>query len=143
VQELFNCIFELNWKTGEDLMAFFKRLFNKQPQPGKPRPIDEDIFEREVIESDIPAVVDFWSSTCPPCQVMGGLLNEIGPDYYGRVNIFKLNVNQNPQIAAHYQVRGVPTVILFHDGKEMDRIVGLMPLNQLRERLDRLSRMKR
>lgn len=123
-------------------MAFFKKLFNRQPHPGKPRPIDEDTFEQEVIESDIPAVVDFWSSTCPPCQVMGGLLNEIGPDYSGQVNIFKLNVDQNPQIAATYQVRGVPTVILFNDGSEVDRIVGLMPLNQLRGKLDWLAGLK-
>lgn len=132
-----------NPKPGGESMAFFKSLFNKQPRPGKPQPIDEDSFEHEVIESDIPAAVDFWSSTCPPCQVMGGLLNELGPDYAGQVNIFKLNVNQNPQITAHFQVRGVPTIILFRDGKEVDRIVGLMPLNQLREKLDWLARMRR
>ena len=68
-------------------MAFFKSLFNRKPQPGKPQPIDDDLFEQEVITSDTPAAVDFWSASCPPCQVMGGLLNEIGPDYAGQVNI--------------------------------------------------------
>lgn len=123
-------------------MAFFKKLFKKQPQPCKPQPIDEDTFEQEVLASDIPAAVDFWSSTCPPCQVMGGLLNELGPDYVGQVNIFKLNVNQNPQIAGRYQVQSVPTLILFRDGRAVDRIVGLMPLNQLRNKLDWLAGLK-
>lgn len=121
-------------------MALFKNLFKRKPQPGKPRPVDDVSFEQEVIASDIPAAVDFWSATCPPCQVMGGLLNEIGPDYVGRVNIFKLNVNQNPDITGRYMVRGIPTLILFRGGREVDRIVGLMPLNQLRKKLDWLAR---
>ncbi|RKX24772.1 MAG: thiol reductase thioredoxin [Candidatus Zixiibacteriota bacterium] len=120
-------------------MGFFNSIFNRPPKPGKPRPITDESFEQEVIESDIPAVVDFWSSTCPPCQVMGGLLNEIGPDYAGRVNIFKLNVVQNPQTAMHYQVRSIPTLILFSNGRAVDKIVGLLPLNPLREKFDKLA----
>lgn len=123
-------------------MALFKNPFKRKPQPGKPQPVYDDSFEQEVIASDIPAAVDFWSATCPPCQVMGGLLNEIGPDYVGRVNIFKLNVNQNPEITGRYMVRSIPTLILFRGGREVDRIVGLMPLNQLRKRLDWLGRPK-
>ena len=123
-------------------MAFFKNLFKRNPRPGKPQPIDDDSFEQEVIISDTPAAVDFWSASCPPCQVMGGLLNEIGPDYVGQVNIFKLNVNQNPQIAGRYQVQSVPTLILFRDGRAVDRIVGLMPLNPLRNKLDWLAGLK-
>jgi len=123
-------------------MALFKNLFKRKPQPGKPQPIDDDSFEQGVIKSDIPAAVDFWSATCPPCQVMGGLLNEIGPDYVGQVNIFKLNVNQNPQITGRYQVQSIPTLILFRDGGEVDRIVGLMPLNQLRKKIEWLARLK-
>ena len=104
--------------------------------------ITDDTFEKEVIKSDIPAAVDFWSATCPPCQVMGGLLNEIGPEYVGQVNIFKLNVNQNPEITVRYQVRSIPTLILFRDGREVDRIVGLMPLNQLRKKIEWLASVK-
>jgi len=86
----------------------------------------------------LPVAVDFWSRTCPPCHVMGGLLNELGPEYVGKLNIFKLNVDENRYTAANYQIRSIPTVILFYKGRPVDQIVGLMPLVQLREKLDRL-----
>ena len=121
-------------------MGFFKSLFNRQPKPGKPRPITDESFKQEVLVSDIPAAVDFWSPRCPPCQVMGGLLNEIGPDYVGQVNIFKLNVDQNPQTAIAYQISSIPTIILFRNGRAKERIVGLLPLDPLRQKLDLLAR---
>jgi thioredoxin len=122
------------------LMGFFESLFNRPPKPGKPRPVTDESFELEVLASDIPAVVDFWSPRCPPCHVMGGLLNEIGPDYAGRVNIFKLNVDQNMRTAMRYQVQSIPTVIFFRNGRVVDRIVGLLPLIPLRRKLDGLAR---
>jgi len=121
-------------------MGFFKSLFSRPPKPGKPRPITDESFEQEVLAPDVPAVVSFWSPRCPHCQVMSGLLDEIGPDYVGRVNIFKLNVLQNPITAAQYEVLGTPTLILFRKGRAVDRIVGLMPLNPLREKLEGLAR---
>lgn len=121
-------------------MGFFRNLFNRKPKPGEPRPVTDESFEQEVLASDIPAVVDFWSSHCSPCHVMGGLLDEIGPDYAGRVSIFKLNVDQNHQTATNYQIMSVPTVILFRNGRVVDRIVGLLPMIPLREKLDRLLR---
>ena len=121
-------------------MGLFKKLFNKEPKPGEPRSVTDESFEQEVLASDIPVVVDFWSTRCPPCHVMGGLLNEIGPEYIGRVSIFKLNVDENPQTAMQYQIASIPTVILFRNGKVVDRIVGLMPLNPLKQKFDRLAR---
>ena len=121
-------------------MGFFKSLFNRPPKPGKPQPTTDETFEQDVLASDIPAVVDFWSSRCAPCQVMGGLLNEIGPDYAGRVNIFKLNVDHYPGITAQYQIRSVPTIIFFRQGRAVDKVVGLLPLNPLKEKMDKLCR---
>jgi thioredoxin 1 len=71
---------------------------------------------------------------------MGGLLNEIGPEYAGRVNIFKLNVDQNVNTTLRYRVRSIPTIVLFRKGKAVERIVGLLPMNPLRQKLDRLAR---
>jgi thioredoxin 1 len=119
-------------------MGLLKNLFNRPPKPGKPRPVTDRFFQEEVLESDVPVVVDFWSPRCSPCQVMGGLLDEIGPDYAGRVHLFKLNVDQNPETAMRYQVQSIPTVILFNKGKPVDRIVGLLPLNPLRAKLENL-----
>lgn len=120
-------------------MSFLKNLFNRPPKPGKPLDITDETFEQQVLASDTPALVDFWSKTCPPCQVMSGLLSEIGPDYAGRVNIFKLNVNENPQTTQQYQIRSVPTIILFRKGRAVDQIVGLLPLSPLRQKLDKLA----
>ncbi len=120
-------------------MSFLKKLFGGEPKPGRPRQVTDLEFEQEVLGSDIPAVVDFWSSTCAPCQVMSGLLSELGPKYAGQINVFKLRVDQNPESATRYQIMSVPTLVFFRKGKVVDRIVGLMPLKPLRERLDKLA----
>jgi thioredoxin 1 len=121
-------------------MGFLKDLFFKPPKPGKPLPVTDASFAEEVLKSEIPVVVDFWSARCSPCQVMGGLLDEIGPDYAGRVRIFKLNVDQNPETAMQYRIQSIPTLILFRDGKPVDGIIGLLPLKPLRAKLDALAR---
>jgi thioredoxin 1 len=120
-------------------MGFLEKLFGKTSKPGKPREITDDDFE-EILHSEKPAVVDFYSLTCPPCQVMGGLLNELGPAYAGRIDFCKINVDRNSGTAARFQIQSVPTVMLFHRGKIVDRVVGLLPLIPLRDKLDQLAR---
>lgn len=120
-------------------MGFFQKLFGSGEKPGKPKAVTDQTFESEVLAGEVPAVVDFWSSTCAPCQVMSGLLAELGPEYAGRVNIFKLRVDQNPETAARYQVQGVPTLVFFRNGKMVDRHVGLLPLRPLKEKLDKIA----
>lgn len=120
-------------------MGFFRKLFGLTPKPGKPREITDDDFE-EILHSERPVVVDFYSLTCPPCQVMGGLLNELGPAYTGRIDFFKLNVDKNPRTTVRFQIQSVPTVLLFRRGKIVDSIVGLLPLIPLRNKFDQLAR---
>ncbi len=121
-------------------MGIFDKLFNKPPKPGKPQPITDESFREEVLSSDLPVVVDFWSRTCPPCQVMGGLLNELGPEYIGKLKIFKMNVDENRQTPGRFQIRSIPTLILFYKGRPVDSIIGLMPLIPLRNKFDSLVR---
>jgi thioredoxin 1 len=121
-------------------MGIFDKIFNRPPKPGKPLPVTDEDFEVEVLQSNLPVVVDFWSSTCPPCQVMGGLLNELGPEFVGKVKFLKLRVDENPAVTAQFQISSVPTLIFFRNGKMVDRITGLIPLMPLKEKLERLSR---
>ena len=120
-------------------MGFLRKLFGGTDKPGKPAPVTDDAFTSDVLNSDLPAVVDFWSPTCAPCQVMGGLLNELGPDYVDRIRIFKVNVEECPLTAEQYRIRGVPTLVFLRKGREVDRVVGLLPLHPLRQRLDTLA----
>ena len=120
-------------------MGFLSRIFSRPPKPGKPIVVTDESFVQDVLHSNLPAVVDFWSSTCAPCQVMGGLLNELGPQYADRIQIFKANVEQSPEIAEQYRIRSIPTLVFLRNGREVDRIVGLLPLNPLRARLDKLA----
>ena len=123
-------------------MGIFKKYFGGEPKPGKPIPVSDDTFADDVLNSEIPVAVDFWSPTCAPCQVMGGLLDEIGPEYLDRVKIVKVRVDHNPGISGQYGIRSIPTLILFHKGKEIHRQVGLIPLNPMRQLFDKLAAMK-
>ena len=84
-------------------------------------------FEQEVIKSDIPVLVDFWALGCPPCLILGPIIEEIAKEFEGKVKVGKLNTAENPEIAQQYEIRGVPTLIIFKDGKGIKRAVGLRP----------------
>ncbi|MDD3845272.1 MAG: thioredoxin [Syntrophorhabdaceae bacterium] len=84
-------------------------------------------FKAEVLDSSIPVLVDFWATWCGPCQVMGPVIDALAAEYEGRVKVLKLNVDENPQTAAQFGVRGIPTLIIFKGGTESERIVGAQP----------------
>ncbi len=121
-------------------MSFITKIFNKQPKPGKPKEISDEIFKSIVLDAETPSVVDFYSITCPPCKIMASLLSEIGPEYVEKVNIYKINVDYFQENAGKYHIAGVPTILFFKNGKIVDRVVGLLALNPLREKFDNLSK---
>ncbi len=89
--------------------------------------VSDKEFTKEVLESDVPVLVDFWATWCGPCQVMGPVVDAVAGDYAGKVNVLKLNVDENPETPSKYGVRGIPTLILFNKGEVVDRIVGAQP----------------
>ena len=107
---------------------------SKRPQITE---VDDTTFREEVLQSDTPVLVDFWAPWCAPCQVMGGLLRDLLPEFEGRLRVMKLNVDYGPQTARTYGIRSIPTAIIFKNGRAVDKFVGLMQLNPLRERLER------
>jgi thioredoxin 2 len=106
-------------------------------QCGKPmlldRPIrvgDQDL-ERVVKGTDVPILVDFYADWCGPCKIMAPILDEVARDYQGRALVAKLDTDRNPTMAVHYAIRGIPTLILFHEGRERGREVGAVPRARL------------
>lgn len=90
-------------------------------------PTTDSSFEQDVLKSDVPVLVDFWAEWCGPCRALGPKLEEIAVELKDKVRIVKLNVDENPGVPAKYGVRGIPTMILFKGGQEIDQIVGNHP----------------
>ncbi len=116
-----------------------KKLFEKKVVPGKPQHVGGEDFDAQVLGSDLPVLVDFWAPWCVPCRLVGGLLEEIGPEYAGRVRIVKLNVDESPGIAGRYGITGIPTMILFKGGRPVNQMVGAVPMNPLKAWLDKAA----
>jgi len=102
---------------------------------GKPQVVSDQNFETEVIKSDTPVLVDFWAAWCGPCRMVAPVLEEIANEQGENVKIAKLDVDANPITAGRFGVRSIPTMILFKNGREADRVVGYNTKEQLLKKL--------
>jgi thioredoxin 1 len=93
--------------------------------------LSDSSFDADVLKSETPVLVDFWASWCAPCKAISPVVDGLADEYDGKVKIAKLNVDENPATPGKYGVRGIPTLILFKDGKVLDQVVGAVPKNQL------------
>ena len=95
--------------------------------------VTDESFRQDVLEAPGPVLVDFWAEWCGPCKAVGPILDELAKDYAGKLTVAKVNIDDNPVTPNEYAVRGIPTMLLFRDGKLLDAKVGAMPKSALRD----------
>lgn len=95
--------------------------------------VTDDTFETDVLKAEGPVLVDFWAEWCGPCRMIAPALDEIGAEFKGKLTVAKVNIDDNPLTPNKYAVRGIPTMILFKDGKPAATKVGAAPKSQLKE----------
>ncbi len=100
-----------------------------------PVKVTTETFKKEVLESDVPVIVDFWAQWCRPCLMLAPVLEEIASDLDGKVRIAKVNVDQEGYLANQYRISSIPTVLLFENGKLKTQVIGLMRKEDLIKRL--------
>jgi thioredoxin 1 len=100
--------------------------------------LNEENFDKEVIKSSQPVMVDFWAPWCGPCRMMSPVVEELATKYSGKAKIGKLNTDDNPNIASEYQISAIPTLLFFKDGKVVKEIVGVQPKEEISKILDSL-----
>ena len=88
--------------------------------------VNDDNFKQEVLESDVPVLVDFWAEWCGPCRMAAPIVEEIAREYRGKIRVCKLNVDEEPEIATEYAVMSIPTLIIFKNGDIMETKIGVM-----------------
>ncbi|MBD2016942.1 thioredoxin [Microcoleus sp. FACHB-53] len=94
-------------------------------------------FKQDVLESDIPVLVDFWAPWCGPCRMVAPVVDEIAQQYDGKVKVVKLNTDENPQVASQYGIRSIPTLMIFKGGQRVDMVVGAVPKTTLANTLEK------
>ena len=104
----------------------------------KPIAITDDTFEREVLQSDTPVIVDFWATWCGPCKMIAPILEEIAAEYSEKLKIAKLDVDSNAKTAGKYNIMSIPSLLFFKNGEVVDQVVGAVPKAQLTQRLQKV-----
>jgi thioredoxin 1 len=86
--------------------------------------ITQETFQAEVLQSNVPVLVDFWAPWCGPCRMVAGVVDEVAQQYAGQLKVVKVNTDEQPSIASHYGIRSIPTLMIFMNGEKVEQLVG-------------------
>ena len=98
--------------------------------------VTDATFEEEVVQSELPVLVDFWADWCQPCKMIAPIVEELATEYEGKVKFSKIDVDSNPHVASQFGIRGIPTLLVFDGGSAVEQVVGAVPKSVLKKRLD-------
>jgi thioredoxin 1 len=125
------------------MSKILQRLFGKanepEPQTGEgtsPIHVTDIDFQSQILDSDLPVVVDFWAPWCMPCRMVAPILDRLAKDYDGQIKVAKVNTDENQEWAIQFGVQGIPTLLFVKDSKVVDRIVGVVSAGQIKRRLE-------
>ena len=108
----------------------------------KPQPVTDASFAQDVERSPLPVLVDAWAPWCGPCHMIAPVIDQLATELAGRVRVVKLNVDDNPRTAARFDLRSIPTLLVLRDGREVDRLVGVQPKQEIARRLERVLQVQ-
>ncbi len=104
----------------------------------EPIELTEDNFTSEVLEADVPVMIDFWAPWCGPCRMVAPIIDSIADKYEGKIRVAKVNLDEHPALASEYGVRSIPAIFIFNNGEVAERAVGVQPEDTLSAMIDRV-----